>query len=345
MGAGFPALYSMSNIDNLRVYVDGGKPVSLVGQLISDLELGGARLRVTCMGSVCTLEAYRGQGLASRLVDDAFAIARAQGAVVALISGGRGLYRRIGCIDAGLYQCVTVDAKSRVPSLKVEVREWTPADVPAMCALQRQERVRFIRDEERTLAVLSSRHVFARPARSWVILVNGRVSAWVAASLPAREEDGSRLTAREIAGSRAAFLAALPGVLEQAGLTEIEIEAPASDGELCVLAEAYSLPSRPLGFHGTVKIIDVPGVLRSLEGWIAERAGEAAAARLRIEPGAQTRFCLDGESMVVASTEDLAALLFGSRERPVPEPLPGRLAEVLGRVFPVPLPGYGLSYT
>ncbi len=144
-----------------------------------------------------------------------------------------------------------------------------------------------------------------------------------------------------MAGSRAAILATMPTVMKLAGLAEAEFNAPASDTELRVLAEAYALRSCPLGFHGTVRIIDVPGTLRALKGWIDERAD---AARFAIEPGTQTRFSLDGASMAV-STEDLAALVFGSVERPAPLPPAGHLAQLMGRLFPVPLPCYGLSYT
>jgi len=259
---------------------------------------------------------------------------------VALISGGRGLYRRMGCIDAGLYQAVTVDTASRVPDMRCEVREWTPADVPFLCALHRREPVRFVRDEQKTRAALSTGKVHARAGRTWVVLVNERVCAFIVASLPVRVEDGKRLAVREMAGSRAAILAAMPAVLRQAGLTEAELDAPASDNELRVLAEANGLRSRPMGFHGTVRIIDVAGTLAALKGWIDERAD---GARLVIEPGVQTRFSLDGESMTV-STEDLAALVFGSIERPAPA-APAGLAKVMERIFPVPLPCYGLSYT
>jgi hypothetical protein len=45
------------------------------------------------------------------------------------------------------------------------------------------------------------------------------------------------------------------------------------------------------------------------------------------------------------STEDLAALLFGSIEVPAPVPPAGAMADLMGRLFPIPLPVYGLNYT
>ena len=48
--------------------------------------------------------------------------------------------------------------------------------------------------------------------------------------------------------------------------------------------------------------------------------------------------------MRVSSDEDLAALVFGSAERPSPDPGQGRLGGLLRGVFPLPLPGYGLNY-
>lgn len=341
MGAAFPTLFSPANLVNLRLCLEAGGPVSLVGQTVRDFALGSARVRVTCIGSVCTLESHRGQGLASKLMDDAIAAARSQGAVLAFISGGRGLYRRMGCIDAGLFQSVTAEESSRVSDLRCEVRPWAPEDVPAMCALRGMESVRFIRGAEETGMLLSAGHVHAIRGKTWVVEVKGKLAAWFSASFPEPGKAPTLLKVREIAGSRLAVLAALPAALRESGLHSAEVTAPVADRELAVLAEAYALPARLRGFEGTIKIIDAPGLLGALQGWIEERAGGVSA-----EGGSTpaARFSLGPESIVVEKAEDLAALLFGSVERPARAMPPGPLARLLSRTFPVPLPMYGLNY-
>lgn len=344
MGAAFPTLFHPDNLHNLRICLDSGRPVSLVGVAVRDIELGGARLRAACIGSVCTLEPYRGRGLAGRLMDDAIAAALAQGAVIILVSGGRGLYRRMGCIDAGLFRTVKVEAGSRFPAMRLAVREWAPADVGGMAALQRTEPVRWLRGEEETRLLLATNRIYARPGGTWVVHAEGKLAAWFSASDPDRENDGAGPAVREIAGSRLAALAALPAVLGRRKLPYANVVAVASDLELELQASVFGLHAEIRGFHGTVKIIDPPGLFRSLDGWIAERLGPIEKGRLQVEHGAGTTFRHGGQSLALGGVEDLAALVFGSVERALPLLPPGPLSEVLRRIFPVPLPCYGLSY-
>jgi GNAT superfamily N-acetyltransferase len=345
MGKLFPLFFHVDNLANLRILLDGGRPVSLVGMAFYDVELGGARVRTACIGSVCTLEAYRGQGLAARLVDDAFALARSRSAPLTLISGGRGLYRRIGCIDAGLFRVVTVDARSRLPRMKIEARPWSPADIGALSSLQRSERIRWMRSDRETRIFLETGRVHAWPAQVWVVHAGGKPVAWLAASEPDGSEGERILRVREIAGSRLAVLAALPAVLRATKLPVARVDAQASDVELEMLASAFGLRSEAHGFSGTVRILDPDGLLRSLEGWFAERLERSERESLSIEPGDRTTFRSCGQSFVVETLEDLAALVFGSVERTPPRPPAGPLADLLARIFPVPLPCYGLNYT
>ncbi len=344
MGRAFPTVFCDRNLVNLRVCLDDGKPVSLVAMAVREVELGGARVRAACVGSVCTLAEYRGQGLAARLLEDAISRALSQGAVIVLISGWRGLYRRAGCIDAGLFRTVKVDRRSRLPRVRCDVRGWTPADVGAMAGLQRAERVRHLRSEEETRTLLETGMVFARHGRSWVVSVEGRIAAWLSAADPDRSSGGTALAVREIAGSRLALLAGMPAVLRAAALPRAEIDAVASDIEMEILAKAFGLDAEPRGFHGTMKIIDAPGLFRSLQGWLAERLNASEAHGLRIETEGRVVFSYEDQRLVVEGPEDLAALVFGSVERPLPSPPAGPLAEILRRLFPVPLPCYGLSY-
>ena len=213
-----------------------------------------------------------------------------------------------------------------------------------MCALQRQETVRFVRGEQEALTLLAAGHVFARPGRTWVVLVNGTVAAWFSVASPDRAAGSAALAVREMAGSRLAVFAALPGILRTMGAQSAEIDARASDREFEILAGAFSLRSEPRGFHGTMKIIDVPGFLHSLRGLLAERAGGVAAGRLAVEPGAPIRFNVDGQSLIVESVEDAAALFFGSTERAIPAVPAGPLADALSGIFPIQFPAYGLNY-
>ncbi|HEX29105.1 TPA: GNAT family N-acetyltransferase, partial [Candidatus Poribacteria bacterium] len=70
MGREFPTLFCEENCENLRIFLDDGKPVSLIGFTVRDIFIMGASIRVCNVGSVCTDPNYRGQGLATRLLED-----------------------------------------------------------------------------------------------------------------------------------------------------------------------------------------------------------------------------------------------------------------------------------
>ena len=289
MGTMFPLLFSETNIANLRIFVHEGRPVALSGMTINELCLGGeVAVRAACIGSVCTRDEYRGRGLAARLVDDCMSAAGAQGASLVLVSGGRGLYRRMGCIDAGLFTVVRVERNSRLTRVSFSAREWTEADLPDLEALHRQEPVRFVRAPGEMRRLLGTGAVHARPGRTWVARVGERTAAYLCVEGPDAKTGPGVLVAREVGGSREAVLAAAGRIIDVTGAECLDIEVPASDTETRLLAETAGCECRTTGMHGTLKIID-PAVF------------------------------LETRTM---AAEDLAALVFGSVERDAPPNVP-----------------------
>ncbi len=313
-----PTLFCPENAHNLRVMVEDGKPVSMVGMTVNDLRMEDVSIRAGCYGSVCTRESHRGRGMAAALMEDAVAHAASQGASLALISGKRGLYIRMQCIDAGLFKVVEVDGARGRPgaggAAGLAIRPWEERDIPALEALHAREPVRFVRPPGEMGVLLRARAMFCRPARTWVVERAGRIEAYLCVSGPDDRTGPGVVLSRELAGSRPAVLDAAADVLRAEGAQRLDIEVPASD-ELVDMAAARGMGSRLVGRHGTLKVIDRPKFL------------EAIAARAR-------RW---GREMPEAP-EDLAALAFGSADRP------DSTAREPGSPFPIPLPGYGLNY-
>jgi GNAT superfamily N-acetyltransferase len=306
-----PTLFTPSNAHNLRVVVEDGKPVAMAGMTVNDLRMEEVSVRAACFGSVCTLESHRGRGLAAALMDDGIAHAVSQGASLALISGKRGLYSRMKCIDAGLFRVAEVDGRAGIRG-KHEVREWEESDIPAMDALHSRESVRFLRPPGEMAALLRARAMFCRPARTWVVLEAGHITAYLCVSGPDDRTGPGVVLSRELAGSREAVLDAAAAVLEAESAQRLDIEVPASD-ELVRLAAERGLAGRVVGRHGTLKVVHRAAFLEAIASRVLR-----CARPLPEEP------------------EDLAAVVFGSADRPAPaEP---------GGPFPLPLPGYGLNY-
>jgi predicted N-acetyltransferase YhbS len=107
----FPDLFCKENIDNVRVIVEDGKPVSNINYLIRTVSIYGCKINVASLGAVATLQDYRGRGYASMLLDDCVNRMINQDAHILLISGDRNLYRNIGSTPAGLmYKYVITDS-------------------------------------------------------------------------------------------------------------------------------------------------------------------------------------------------------------------------------------------
>ena len=148
--------------------------------------------------------------------------------------------------------------------------------------------------------------------------VGERSAAYLCVSGPDEKTGPGALVAREIAGSRHAVLAAARAIMDTCQAESLDIEVPASD-EAAVLAGAFGLESRTAGMHGTLKIIEPARFFQAL-GPRFVAAG------------------LSGYGAPALASEDLAALVFGSVERGA------RGDDSLRRVFPLPLPTYGLNY-
>lgn len=344
MGAAFPTFFNPGNLENLLIMLDGGKPVALAGCVLRDLSLAGTKIRMGLVGSVCTLEEYRGQGMAGRIVEEVVARAMTRGAVAILVSGGRGLYKRMGCVDAGLWRTARVEKSCALPRLACDAAEWTARDIPKMLELYQAEPVRFERGAEEMGTLLEARSLYARPARTWVCRVGGKLAAYVCTSGPEQGNGEGVLKALEFAGSRCALLASLPAILDASRAGSVEIETSAADLEMETLAKAWNLPFAPRGFHGTVKIVDRPGFFSAIEGHLSLRLSRAERAALAINCGAAVTFRYEEAELSTAGDADLAALVFGSVEHAPPAAKDGTLREILARVFPLPLPGYGLNF-
>jgi GNAT superfamily N-acetyltransferase len=340
MGREYPTLFCRENLPHLRMFVDAGRPVALAGFTVNRVVTAGASFTVACIGSVCTLKTYQGRGLGTRLMDDCLAAALSEGATVLLVSGGRGLYRRMGCIDAGLYRTIRVPraALSREPSR--QVREWRLADVPRMAELYGAEPVRFDRTLPEWYAFLRTGQVADRPCRTWVVSAPNRpdrIEAYLCVQRTGDTPRGRAASVQETGGSREAVFAALAAVAEAMRADRIDVDSLAADGSSIAIAARLGFEAAARGFPGTVKVIDPPGIQPALRHLVGPGVSIAAGPDGFV-------FRLGTQSFAVRGLEEVTAFLFGSIERNAAQPGPGPLRARLEAAFPMQLPDYGLNY-
>jgi len=273
-------------------------------------------------------------------MDDCVAAVMSKGASVLLISGSRGLYRRMGCIDAGRYRTARAPRGAMRPEAGREVREWRLADVPRMAELHRAEPVRFERTQAEWYAFLRTGRVATHPCRTWTVSARGRpdvIEAFLCAQEAEVKPQGRMAAVHEMAGSREAVLEALPTVIEAMRADGVDVSFLGSACAMAALAARHGFEVAPRGFDGTVKVIDPPGAVAALRHLVG--------AGVSIEAGEDGFvFRLGGESFAVRGLEEVTAFLFGSMERQAAFPGPGHLRSRLEAVFPIPLPDYGFNY-
>ncbi|HDI52319.1 MAG TPA: GNAT family N-acetyltransferase, partial [Bacteroidetes bacterium] len=142
----YPQLFNAENLGNLLVMVDDGRVISHIGLLFRDVTIYGCRLTVGCIGAVATDKEYRGRGLASKLLFDAFTRIEEAGGSLILISGGRGLYRRNACVPAlrSMYFEISRSFADKNADSELTLKSFDSSEIATVSALYRREPVRFL---------------------------------------------------------------------------------------------------------------------------------------------------------------------------------------------------------
>lgn len=346
MGRQYPLLFAEDNAGDLRIFSDDGRPIALIAMLQRDVYLAGTHHRSCVLGSVCTNSDYRGQGLATRLLDDARAKALRGGCDIVLISGGRELYKRAGYVEVGGYRRSAVRPDRLPQKRRVRLRRWQPQDVPTLVRLHSCEPVRFARPPEDFLALLECGRVVNAAADTRLICsTRGEPLAYVTYRLPGAGRLGKdELSIDEMAGARWAVAQALGLLFEEYGVRRLFVEHLAWDLEMEALANSHGWRTESHAFGGTVGIIDPERFWAACAPLFEERLGTERAGRLKLDASAGPRVEYGCDTLKLDGMGGLTRLAFEPRERRPKPAADSELAGVLDEVFPLPLVSYGLNY-
>mgnify|MGYP000874606617 CR=1 FL=1 len=324
MGLEFPQLFSGGNLDRLRVFVDqtAGIPVAHGGYVAQELVVEGWRIPVAALGSVCTLPAYRGKGLASRLVESIMDQARSEGLVMMLISGDSNVYKRLGAVETGDF--VRVEAHQDQLSYLCEIaRAWGDdreivcrqagaEDVPSMAATYRREPVRYARSVKdfHELAWWRSDVKRLYAYESIQVACTGRETlAYIVTRVRTLDGGGVRLHVPEFAGPRWAVACLVGHACTAFSPNVLTMTVCSSDRDMVETLRRAALPLRRTTLPGyTVMALDSSALLSSAGSIISERGGAARDDSL--------------SRLLALSGADLVKALFGGTDA-IPLPVPG----------------------
>jgi GNAT superfamily N-acetyltransferase len=355
----------------VQVICHRGVPVSQIEITHSRVNVYGGYLRLASIGSVCTHPGYRGQGLASRLLDYCMHKLAAEGARLVLISGTRGLYTRAGCVTAQDFECVVLrsgqpcGASSGPVELPgpplcpatddLSLRPATDADASLCARLYQMEAVHFVRRVEEFAGHFCRLERYPQ-AEDWIVEVGGHPVAYAFLSLPWEHwhDDAGLREVFEYAGSRVALVAGLAQVMARLDLREMRLLVPWQDVDFRQLLRGRGTSGRHFLLEHTMRIVDLPGLMSDLRPYVRARLtarqrrglrfeqeglvpGKAAGDRCAIVRG-QERLELDGATMtrlVMGAPDEIRPNVFLG---------PGALSEIVPALFPLPSFLPGLNY-
>lgn len=345
----FPRLFAAERLERMRVVAVDGRLVAHVGMLLESASILGCPLGIATIGAVCCLQEQRQNGFATALMLDSVGLARAAGVPLMMISGGRGLYRRLGAAGAGSNPRWDLPVDQLPPAdPALELATVAPGRGQAALRLHQAEPVRWRREEHDFDLMLACGVVACRLGSTHLVRRGGVPVAAVTVSIRRDPQHGTaRLLVAETAGSRPAVLGVLPRLAAQYEATHVRWAGYPTDAALADLALAHGWPTAWDGHEGTLKILDWPRLLADLRPLLADRVGAATLDSLRFQPEddglklarltvhrGDESLCLEGDAIV--------RLVFGSHQPLDPPASP--LEDLLRRAFPVPLPLYGLNY-
>lgn len=344
MGEEFPLLLCEDNLDNMRVFVDEGMPVSDINYYKTDVYIQGSVIKAASIGAVCTHPDYRGRNLASRLLDDIEDRLKKDGTDLMLVSGDRGLYLRRGCTVVGgfVYSELNNFGKNY---FGLELMEYDKEYLPVMARIYNEESTRFHRSFYEFENILRGSTVsWGRfTYKVYLIKNKGNITGYIILQI----SNGTTRTGElvEFAGDRKDVCDALISAAKMLDLSSIDIYSSIYDPINLYLKEmgADMKDSRQLG---TVKIINFTSFMDRLRPYFAQYLPRDIYNTLEFAEIEGTFIIrVSGEELKVQGQGDCNHIIFGNpeggkMEDSLIETVNGKphVKQFIDSVFPLPFP-------
>lgn len=324
----FPLFLSEKNLDNLLVMVDDNKPVSHMGLWINDFSYFGEPLKIGSLGSVCTDPNYRGQGLATQLMDEVLKHLEDQGVDLLLVSGGRGLYQRAGCQKAGQITWHNIPKNSLTTDFEVVVNP----PIELMSELWLKEPLHSQRDPE-TFKTLVDAYALARCINCGSTVYLAKVNDTPLAYLQAVENKDGSVFLYEWAGERSILVELAMHIANLPETKELRWPIPSWENVLLEFLSQIQAPQTGTdSLSGTYKIVRFASFIEKIGNYLRLRFG--AKDIKGFDEGDLQVLRLEDEEIKLDRFAMNELLLSGV----LPENLPPKMKKLLQKATPLPLP-------
>jgi len=345
----YPLLFNDDNLENMRIIWDDGKPVSHLGISESEIIIYGCKTKIGSIGAVCTHPEYRKKGFASLLLEDGIKKMNEDGADIMLVSGGRNLYKRAGCIEAGRVHKFRISQSDlkKFNTQKMKVFPYQERNLENIVRVYQKEAVRFLRPLEDFKRILTTGAAMNKEAEVLTIHKGSEFLGYLATQTPEEKEDEERIgQVIEYSGIRGAIIDAVRCVFERYNLQELTFNVPFHDLEFIYLLNQKNLISLVGSIPGVIKIINFPRLMHKLGPYIEERLGRKKIDSIKFEKQGDRLSININQEQFHTDGRRLTQIVLGRHDKKEKEMIPrkGETGKVLADIFPLPFVWPGLNY-
>lgn len=347
IGRLYPLIFSREHPEAVRIITVDGHIVSMMGTVIREMSIFGSLLKVVSIGAVCTHPDHRGKGYATRVLLDSFEMFDEERIDLVLISGGRGLYRRVGCTDVGRFFTfvVSADFTGSKDTDSVSISAVTRESLYDVQRIYESEPVRYLRQMDDLIALWQSGGVMNNDGDILLIRTPTEALAYVAVqrNVVKPENGKTYLNIPEYGGCRQTLLTSVGALSSRYSAESVRFTVSWHDRALIEALRAAGLQGEATNLAGTVKIISASRLTEKLRPRIEELAGRKVAARLSVEdlPGNSARIVLGTDVLELETPEDVAKFFLSFPDENISN---NPVRRALTAVLPLPLPWPGLNF-
>lgn len=312
MGQEFPLLLGENNLDNMWVILEDGKVVSNINYYPTTISIENTKVKVASIGAVCTNPNFRGKGYASTILDNLELKVVNEGAEIMLVSGGRGLYRRKNCVDAGGFCKANLIPNTKVNG-SITLSEINDDNIDEAIRIYNKEPIRF----NRIYNEFKGFHKGVMTPwgnmffKSYLINFNSKPIAYIVVRFFV---DSKRAEIREFAGDRASIIHGIYHLIKNKNLDKCTLTFHCNDViKQCL--EDYGVELKQVNQAGTVKILNFTSLMNSLKPYMEQYIPMETLQDLRFKEIDEKYFInLGNEQLEISNMGDLAQLIFGQTQ-------------------------------
>lgn len=257
----FIRLFHERNNERMMIAIDQGHVVAAVNHYTTDIISNRGIFRVASIGAVCTLEAYRGQGISSKLLALSEEKMLHDHVDFCIISGRRGIYQRFGARDVGaIYRYQFVPKEKTIGELRPYQGEEQ-----VLFDLYQKETIRYTRDRDEfhDLLIAQTYPDSYQDYPIYVIYDKGQPQAYVIAI---DHHEKNVLLIKEYAGHPKYIASSLLDICKRHQKNQVEIMIPKHD------PLRHEMPNRgqKMTQQATLKMIDKTSFFRKLNEYASK---------------------------------------------------------------------------